>query len=39
MTPEFEERLKKAIDDRILPATVALARDKSGAHAHHRHHH
>ncbi|KAH6848252.1 beta-lactamase/transpeptidase-like protein [Chaetomium sp. MPI-CAGE-AT-0009] len=29
MTPEFEDRLKKAIDDRVLPATVLVARTKS----------
>ncbi|KAL2265760.1 hypothetical protein VTJ83DRAFT_6860 [Remersonia thermophila] len=30
MTPEFEARLKKAIDDGILPHAVLLASDKSG---------
>ncbi|KAL2024315.1 hypothetical protein VTK56DRAFT_8797 [Thermocarpiscus australiensis] len=30
MTPEFEARLQKAIDDGILPGAVLLARDKSG---------
>ena len=30
MTPEFEARLKKAIDERVLPCAVVLARDKSG---------
>ncbi|KAL2197121.1 beta-lactamase/transpeptidase-like protein [Corynascus similis CBS 632.67] len=30
MTPEFEARLKKAVDERVIPAAVVLARDKSG---------
>jgi len=30
MTPEFEERLKKAVDDGLLPNVVVLAKDKSG---------
>jgi hypothetical protein len=30
MTPDFETRLKKAIDGGILPGIVLLARDKSG---------
>lgn len=32
MTPEFEERLKKAVDDGLLPNVVVLAKDKSGTH-------
>ncbi|KAK4153191.1 hypothetical protein C8A00DRAFT_34080 [Chaetomidium leptoderma] len=30
MTPEFEARIKKAVDDGVLPNAVILARDKSG---------
>jgi hypothetical protein len=30
MTPEFEARLKKAVEDGLLPNAVVLARDKSG---------
>jgi hypothetical protein len=30
MTPEFEARIKKAVEDGILPNAVLLAKDKSG---------
>ncbi|AEO61995.1 hypothetical protein MYCTH_2072388 [Thermothelomyces thermophilus ATCC 42464] len=30
MTTEFEARLKKAVDERLIPNAVVLARDKSG---------
>ena len=30
MTPEFEARLKKAVEDGLLPNAVVLAQDKSG---------
>ena len=30
MTPEFEARLQKAVDDGIIPGAILLARDKSG---------
>jgi CubicO group peptidase (beta-lactamase class C family) len=30
MTPEFEARIKKAVDDGVLPNAVLLAKDKSG---------
>ena len=30
MTPEFEARLKKAVEDGLIPSAVVLAKDKSG---------
>lgn len=31
MTPEFEARVKKAVDDGYLPGVAMLVKDKSGA--------
>jgi uncharacterized protein YeaC (DUF1315 family) len=30
MTPEFEARLKKAVEERQIPQAVVLAKDKTG---------